>query len=215
MVPKPVGTDTVEAGSTGTLVLVSSRDKGWAPRHRVSSRSHDHPGTAVSWEGTLWEVLAAERESGAVRYRLGAWDEQHAVRVRAVYDEATEKLHHFDSDVEARNVRRRKWVNAFAPLTGLLPGTVLTRWEMEIGVNAPRLVIISTLVPFLVGAFSMMSFLLEMLGGTALPGAHAPLIWFFPESVFRFGIAMSQGKPVGSVVGSVVWFIWRGLRGGK
>jgi hypothetical protein len=213
--PTPHGSDSVESGPEGTTILVCLEEKDWVPRKGCTRLSSEHPGTAVLWEDAMWEVLEAGREGGAVRYRLGAWDDRHVVRVRVAYDEETENRRALAAHLSARGARRRDLLTAAAPLTGLLPGAVQARWEKELGVNAARITIVSTILPFVVGTTVAVLLLAAAFGGPGLPRVVAPLAWFFPESVFRFGIAMSQGKPVGSVVGSVAWFLWRGLRGGK
>ena len=52
-------------------------------------------------------------------------------------------------------------------------------------------------------------------GACSLPSGLLPLIWFFPESILRFGLAMSQSIPVGSVPGLVFWYVWRGIARGS
>jgi hypothetical protein len=52
---------------------------------------------------------------------------------------------------QADAARLRLLILAAAPLTGLLPGSVQSRWETELGVPAVRLTLLSVLVPFIKG----------------------------------------------------------------
>jgi len=209
--PTPHGADRLEAGPGGTLVLLSPFPKGWTPRREASLTNAEHPGTAVVWEGEHWEVVAAEPAGGGVRYRLAPWDERHAIRVRDLYDAETEARRLETRSVDEASRRFRALAVAAAPVTGLLPGAVLERWEMEHGVPAQRLTIISTILPFFVGGTVLVLFLAAAFGGAALPPLLLPLIWFFPESIFRFGTAMSRSESVGSVAGVALWYLWRGV----
>jgi len=209
--PTPHGDDRVEAGPDGTLALLSATSKGWTPRREATPTNVEHPGTAVVWEGEHWEVLEAEPAGERVLYRLAPWDERHAIRVRELYDAGTEARRRERRASEEASRRFRALVVAAAPVTGLLPGPVLARWEEEHGVPAQRLTILSTVLPFFIGGTTLVYFLAAAFGGPGLPAGLVPLIWFFPESIFRFGTAMSRSKPVGSVAGVALWYLWRGV----
>lgn len=88
MTPRPVGRDRLEPAGDGTVVLLSLRPKGWSGREEVAPRSPVRPGTAVRWEGELWEVLRVEpRAGGGWRHVLAPWDERNLVRSVAEYGE--------------------------------------------------------------------------------------------------------------------------------
>lgn len=211
--PTPYGGDSLVPGPDETVTLVCREPKGWVARKERTTTSSEHPGSAVLWDDALWEVLSVEAGHPGVRYRLASWDECHVVRVRYVYDAGTEAVRIRETRRHADAARLRLLILAAAPLTGLLPGSVQSRWERELGVPAVRLTLLSLLVPFTVGTVALMLFLVAAFGGGAPPGILLPMVWFFPESLFRFNVAMSQGIPVGSVPGIALWFVWRGIDG--
>lgn len=86
--PRPAGRDRLEPTTDGTVVLLSLRPKGWTGRHEVSPRAPVVPGTAVRWEGELWEVLSVEeRAGGGFRHVLAPWDDRFLVRTLVGYGE--------------------------------------------------------------------------------------------------------------------------------
>ena len=202
-------------GTGGTVTLLCREPKGWAARKEGTPTAVEHPGSAVQWEGTLWEVLSVDPGRDGVRYRLAAWDGRHVVRVRHLYDAGTEADRERESLRRADAVRLRQLILAAAPLSGLLPGPVQSRWEVELGVPAARLTILSTVIPFIAGTATFVLTMAAAFGACSLPSGLLPLIWFFPESILRFGLAMSQSIPVGSVPGLVFWYVWRGIARGS
>lgn len=79
--PRPLGRDRLEPTSDETIVLLSLRPKPWSGREEVSPRAPVLPGTAVRWEGELYEVLSvAPREGGGFRHVLARWDDRYLVR---------------------------------------------------------------------------------------------------------------------------------------
>jgi hypothetical protein len=79
--PRPLGRDRLEPTTDGTVVLLSLRPKGWSGRREVSPRAPVLPGTAVRWEGDLYEVLSvAPRAGGGWRHVLAPWDDRFLVR---------------------------------------------------------------------------------------------------------------------------------------
>jgi hypothetical protein len=211
--PTPYGGDFLVPEPDGMVTLVCRQPKEWVARKERTMTSSEHPGSAVLWGDALWEVLSVEPGHPGVRYRLAAWDECHVVRVRFVYDAGTEAARNRETLRHAYAARLRLLILAAAPLTGLLPGSVQSRWERDFGVPAVRLTILATVVPFIVGTLALMLWLVAVLGGGAVPGILLPTIWFLPESIVRFGLAMSQRIPVGSLPGVVFWFVWRGIAG--
>ncbi len=79
--PSPLGRDRIEPSTDGTVVLLSLRPKGWSGRQEVSTRAPVLPGTAVRWEGELYEVLSVTpRAGGGWRHVLAPWDDRFLVR---------------------------------------------------------------------------------------------------------------------------------------
>ncbi len=89
MTPRPTGRDRLEPTTDGTVVLLSLRPKGWSGREEGGPRAPLRPGTAVRWDGDLWEVLRVEpRAGGGWRHVLAPWDERNLVRSVVEYGEA-------------------------------------------------------------------------------------------------------------------------------
>jgi len=87
--PRPTGRDRLEPTTDGTVVLLSLRPKGWSGREEGGPRAPVRPGTAVRWDGDLWEVLRVEpRAGGGWRHVLAPWDERNLVRSVLEYGEA-------------------------------------------------------------------------------------------------------------------------------
>ena len=89
--PRPHGRDRLEPTDDGTVVLLSLRPKGWTGRPEVPPRAPVLPGTAVRWDGALWEVLRVEaRAGGGFRHVLAPWDERFLVRSVETYGEESD-----------------------------------------------------------------------------------------------------------------------------
>ena len=71
--------------------------------------------------------------------------------------------------------------------------------------------LLSTAVPFVVGTTCFFFLLAAAFGGPGVPFVVALLAWFLPESLLRFGLAMSHEKPTGSIPGYLFWYVWRGV----
>lgn len=192
----------------GRVRLSCSCPKEWTPRRPAERGLALHPGTAVRWEDDLWEVLSAEETAaGACGYELAPWDEQHAIRVLAPYDEASEAARAADRRDAGRRTRARRIVLLLAPVAGLLPGRVQERLETELGLRATTLTLASIVAPASVGFFALV---LTLAAGFA-PGLQATgpvvsaflpfLAYFFPESLVRFLVVMAQDRPIGSLPG--------------
>jgi hypothetical protein len=90
--PRPLGRDRLEPTTDETIVLLSLRPKPWSGREEVSPRAPVLPGTAVRWDGELFEVLTVEpRAGGGFRHVLAPWDDRYLVRKLVEYgDDAGE-----------------------------------------------------------------------------------------------------------------------------
>ena len=85
--PGSHGGDRVELLAGGRVRLACASTKGWTPRRTKTATSPEHPGTAVSWDGGVFEVLEADADrSGGVAYVLAPWEDRHTVRVFERYD---------------------------------------------------------------------------------------------------------------------------------
>jgi len=214
--PRPFGSDQVEALPAGRIRLSCRRPKTWVARKPAAAGRALHPGTAVRWEEDLWEVVAAEETAGGgARYELARWDDQHAIRLLLPYDETSEA----ERASDARDLARRRsgawaaWL--LSPLVGLLPGRVQERLELELGVRATALTLASIPAPFAVGTFALLMTLASGFGpGLQMAGpAFEPLFpllsLLLPESLLRLAVGMAQGVPIGSVLGLPLYVLGR------
>lgn len=83
--PSPLGRDRLETPGpeegAATLVLASRQEKDWEGRVESARGGPAQAGTAVRWEGEIWEVLRVSyAASGGVRYAMAPWDERNLIR---------------------------------------------------------------------------------------------------------------------------------------
>jgi hypothetical protein len=213
--PRAYGGDRIEE-TEGELVLFCDKPKGWIARREKTPLTPEHPGTAVLWDGSPYEVVEAVSLSGGLaRYTLAVWDERHAIRVAARYDEDSEMARAGERSDTGRRHRRYGEILLAAPLMGLLPDDVQQRFEREYGTPASLLTLSSALPLFLFGVFSMIALLVRFLGAADL--LPLPIIvigyYFFIESAIRLGVVLGQGRSVGSLPGEILWVILQKVRG--
>ncbi len=225
----PFGTDRVETSPEGGVWLVCREPKGWHPRRGRSHTSSEYPGTAIRWETELFEVVEAHSHpDGSVRYRLETWPDRHAVRSIQTYDAASEAGRSLVQANRKGSIARRRLAILLSPLLGHLPGPVQEHMESEFGAPALVMTIVSALPLFALGAVSA----LFHFAGTvaAFSGGASSLretastiprllplpvsIYLVFESGLRLGGAFLQARPIGSVPGTLIYSIYRALRGG-
>lgn len=199
------GADHLEGESAGEISLFCPTPKSWAARKARTLTSAEYPGTAVEWEGRIFEVLRADPvENGGIRYRLAPWEEGHAIRRMERYDAASETSHEEEWSGRRAGVRKRRISILLAPLAGLLPGTLQKEMESEFGAPALAMTISSALPLFAIGFLGLFEHLVGgMGGGLGLPGWLAPpfpiALYLFGESALRLASAVAQGEPMGSL----------------
>jgi hypothetical protein len=212
------GTDRLEAGDGGDTWLVCAVPKSWLPRQDKTLTRAEYPGTAVDWDGGVFEVLGAEPlADGGMRYRLAPWEEGHAIRRMERYDEDSEAARGTESDDRRDRVRRRRLSILLAPLAGLLPGAVQKDMESEFGAPALAMTISSALPLFVIGFLGLFRNLLAGLGGgLGLPAFLTPpfpiALYLFGESALRLGSAFAAGEPMGSLPVTIAYEAWREAR---
>jgi len=135
--PQPFGADRVENAPDGGLLLVCPLPKAWAPRSARTLTVAEHPGTAVEWEGRLYEVRdAAPTPDGGMRYRLLPWEDRHAIRRMERYDAVTEEIRETERRDRRGDLAKRQLSLLLAPLAGLLPGEIQKKMERDFGAPA-------------------------------------------------------------------------------
>jgi hypothetical protein len=149
--PRPYGSDRAHEQRDGTWIGVAPAAQGWRARRSRTRISPEHPGTAVSWEGELFEVVAAhENQGGESRYGLARWQDRHTIRVLDHYDEAAEENRARERVEDALRVRRRRRLLLLAPLVGHAPAEIQEQWERVYDVPS-LLTLVSALPLFVFG----------------------------------------------------------------
>lgn len=214
--PRPFGRDRVEERPDGRVRLTGPRPKGWVARRPAGPGVPLHPGTAIAWGEGIWEVLSAEENpSGGVLYELAPWDDRHAIRLLLPYDERSETDREADHRDLGRRRGARRVVLLLSPVVGLLPGRVQERLELELGLQATTLTIVSALAPLAAGTFAMLMTAAAGFGPALRAGGPSvppflPLVSFLlPESLIRLAVAVAQGRPIGSLLGIPLYLLAR------
>ena len=212
--PRPFGRDRIAGVREGKLFLSSEEPKGWRERSPGTATSADHPGTCVRWEGQLFEVEDLEtRADGSLTYTLAPWDERHAIRVIETYDEGTEAERKKETRAANHRVGGRTALLLLSPLVGSLPASVQERLDHEYNVRASTMSLASAFPLFLFGTFCFVALRAGAFGGTIdLP---MPVLvagnYLFAESGLRLGVALLQGRGIGTVAGTLLYEVWRHL----
>lgn len=204
------GTDRFRI-SGGKVILHSRLGKGWTPRTNKTLTSAEFPGTAVYWDEQYFEVLAADLlPAGGVRYVLAEWPDEHAIRVFDVYDDESEARLAADH-ARARRQRRHSVVARIAAmLVGHLPAHVQMHLANEFGLFPHRLTLWSIL-PVLVAVGTCVWIGVDTyMRGVPMPVPDAVLFltaFMFLESAFRFFVAMTQQRAMGSLLGFLAYVL--------
>jgi hypothetical protein len=214
-VPTPLGTDRLEPGADGGVVLFCAASKGWRPRASAARRA-DHPGTAVEWEGEIFEVVALDFDAaGGIRYQLLPWRKELTIRSLARYDVESET----ERAEERRRIEKapgkRRLAIALAPLLGHLPGSVQESMEHEFGAPANAMTAASALPLLALGMFGLMGQVVQLAGGSLapIPQPSLPLsLYLFGESAMRLTVVATQSRPAGSIPGTLLYELWRRAR---
>jgi len=217
--PRAFGADRVEDLDGETVVLVCPLPKTWQARTGRSTVRSGHPGTAVAWAERIYEVLSAEpRPGGGARYRLAPWEDGQTIRRFERYDEDGERGRAAARADSAASIRKRRLSILFAPLVGLLPGSVQKAMEREFDAPALGMTVASAFPLFVVGFLGMFGHILGMAGGSLdWPSWLAPplpvALYLFGESALRLASAVAGREPMGSFPVVVAHAAWKEARG--
>jgi hypothetical protein len=214
--PRPYGPDQAHEERDGTWIVVAPAAKRWRARRSRTRISPEHPGTAVSWDGELFEVVSAqENEGGQSRYRLARWQDRHTIRVFDRYDEAAEETRARERVEGALRVSRRRRLILLAPLAGHAPAEIQEEWERAYDVPASLMTLVSALPLFVFGVLCSLSLTIRGFTGVPvlpLPGGVLVLgLYLMIESGMRISAAWGEGRPAGSLAGTLAWEIGRRL----
>jgi hypothetical protein len=214
--PEAHGRDRIAPAAGGLWTISSPFPKGWRARRAGTRVAPEHPGTAVDWDGTLYEVVSMQPAGAGVRYTLARWEDRHTIRVHEPYDDATEERRSRERADEGNRRRKRRLLLLLSPLAGHLPAEVQERWEREDDAPASLLTLISALPLFVFGFLCSFSLAIRGFTGVVLlPFSEKVLflgVYLFVESGFRLSVAWSQERPAGSLAGHLAWEIARRVR---
>jgi hypothetical protein len=209
--PTPFGGDRVITRPGGEIILLSSTDKGWLARQSRGHGGGVHPGSAVQWEGAVYEVVSLEEmPGGRRRYHLLPWSEELLIRASEAYDPESEQTRVALHSAAVSHRKRSLWMFVLAPLAGHLPRPVQERMESDYGISASRMTMISALPTFVFALWTAVHAPIQGLPhGEPLPGwVYLLGTWWMLESVYRIRYALATG-PIGSVAGVAADRIWR------
>lgn len=216
--PRAFGHDRVETGPGEEVLLLCRPPKSWAARQPRTLTTAEYPGTAVEWEGRLFEVLhAIPTPEGGMRYRLAAWEEGHAIRRMERYDEVSETIREGERRDRNRDLLLRRLAIGLAPLAGLLPGETQKKMERDFGAPSLGMTVASASPLFLVGFLGLFAALVGNAGGALdLPSWIAPPLaisaYLFAESALRLASAIAGQEPMGSLPVVLVFAAWNLVR---
>jgi hypothetical protein len=210
------GSDRVRLAG-GKVILQSAIAKGWTPRTPKTLTSVEHPGTAVMWDELCFEVIeATPLQSGGVRYVLAAWRDEHTIRTLESYDAVSEGLRIADHERARRQQRSGIAVRLSGVVLGHLPASVQMHLENELGVRAARMTLLSCVPPLVIFGFCVVAHAEATLRRelSPIPFLLWPILGLLVfETGIRFYVVMSQGRPIGSAIGTLVYAIYRALSG--
>jgi hypothetical protein len=211
---RPFGGDRLKGGAGDAVTLRSVAAKGWKARGEpIGPRRTFHPGTAVSWDGRVFEVV--ERRpgpAGGVEYVLAPWRDDLAIRSLERYDESSERERTRERAWRVASIRKRRLAVLLSPILGHLPGQVQARMEFEFGAPAITMTVVSALPLLAIGIVGSLASFARLAGGSLapLPEPPAPLsIYLLAESALRLSVAISQSRPAGSIPGALLYEVGR------
>jgi len=206
------GSDRVRI--SGAKVILHSRlGKGWTPRTPKSLTHAEFPGTAIYWDEEYYEVLTADLlPAGGVRYVLSEWRDDHAIRDFQPYNEESESRLAADYELAARQRKHSVAARVAAMFLGHLPAHVQLHLANELGLFPHRMTIWSIVLVLLATGAVVYVSVATYMRGVANPIPDGVLVLTFvmlAESMPRFLVAMTQLRPMGSLLGILVYlFFW-------
>jgi hypothetical protein len=204
------GSDRVREIADGRVILFSRYPKnGWQARVEKTFTSPEHPGTAIFWDETIYEIVAAEgQQQGGVRYVLEPWRDVHAIRVSERYDEEREAHRFAEHEASIRREQQRKGATLISFLAGHLPALVQEQMASELGMFAHRMTMMSILTVFIVIVTLFYGMASQAIAGLPVHPWQIILTgYLMMETGVRFHMAWSQSRPMGSLGGVLVYSI--------
>jgi len=211
--PRAYGSDRVQIDDEGLVLLDCRLPKGWIPRIEKTLTQSEFPGSAVEWDGEIYEVLTAStRSNGRTHYELIAWDEKNAMRGLHQYCEASERERALEREQKKKRDAAGTLAYILAPLTGLLPSTVQEEIESDYGVPANVLTFVSAMSFCLAGGtcvFLLMAAKKGLISTTPVTRTLMDVgVALAAEAVVRISVLIGTSKPSGSVLGWIGYVLW-------
>ncbi len=178
----------------------------WRARLKGTLTRADHPGSAIQYNGKIYELVSAEETvqwGYNHRYGLRAWDSAFAIRTLAAYTPEAEAAVEARQREEARKAGFRIRVLWLFPFAGLAPASIQDRWELETGLSMAW-----------VSAGSAFFFLLAALALRELTEETKYYPWVLylaAESFFRLLAAATFRRPCGALWVVLPYRLWHAL----
>lgn len=207
---QPHGSDRVRTVDDGRVILFSRYPKNWQARIAKTLTSPDHPGTAVFWGEAIYEVVAVEPQAQgeAVRYVLEPWRDECAIRVSDRYDGETEDQRYAEYRKLVAREQKRKGAVLIGFLAGHLPAPVQEEMASELGLFAHRMTMMSVVSMFVLITALIVGMAQQLVHHMPVYPSQVILTGFLVvENVVRFHLAWSQNRPIGSILGVLVYSI--------
>jgi hypothetical protein len=134
------------------------------------------------------------------------------MRVVEAYDERSEGAREKERADAARRSDRHVGILLIAPFVGSLPAHVQERVEAEYNVPARGLSLASALPLWVLGWISLIFLMASALGASAVPTPVLVFgVYLLAESTARIVVSFLQGRPIGTLAGTLLYEVWRRL----
>jgi hypothetical protein len=191
------------------LYIFSAGEKpGWRSRQPGSRTQAPHPGSAISYQDRMYEVVAmdgAPNTPYSYRYMLRFWEDCFPIRQVFPYSLEAAREVTRKAEVQHREAARHRWAVWWFALTGLLPTPVATRWQHEWGLPMRQASMVSIFV---------MAAAAGLVGPTRQDPAFIKAVMFVAfEQLVRFFWWLGSKDAVGSLSLTSLWLLWTMLTG--
>lgn len=190
-----------EPHSYDLLIDAPFEKPGWKRRMLAEDGKMTFPGSAVLFENRYYEIIDDEvdHKSGRHFYYLKSWEERFPIRVQFPYTKGECERLAQQRRENAEKSTRTALIRMFMPVVGLLPAAEQNKIQNEYGIPSVRMTTWSSLVFFVIGAFSTIMTLAAMFTGMDVSPLLRLGCYFFLESAVRLVECWKLDEPSGSV----------------
>ena len=195
---------------------------GWQAHRPATTTTPEYPGTALDYEGSLWEIVdyrITAKQPPRHCYFLRAWPAAEAPRAVHAYSPEVAEQHVADRRAEATQSQKRAATFWISPLLSLLPAEDQLRLERELDHPAVGATRWTGLAEAVLGVASLMFSVWALASPEASPLArdlapHLRLLGGFGliEGMLRFASASLQDQPLGSLPVALPILLTRAIR---